>query len=94
MVWPSIERDAVGGRGFGFWRCWCRRLDSTEGEAKKERGKKEEGERGLNLGLFLILSISFFPNPGNGWIEAVGMNFFSFFFPPCLWNKKNKNKNN
>lgn len=52
MVWPSIERDAVGGRGFGFWRCWCRRLDSTEGEAKKERGKKEEGEGGLSLGLF------------------------------------------
>lgn len=50
MVWPSIERDAMGGRGFSFWWCWCRRLDSTEREANKERGREEEGEGGLRLG--------------------------------------------
>lgn len=71
MVWPSIERDAMGGCGFGFWWCWCRRLDSTEREAKKERGREEDREGELSLGRS--------NGPRGGGVCDI-VDFFSFYY--------------
>ena len=46
MVRPSVERDAMGGGGFGVWRGWGRGVDSEEGEGGEGQGERE-GERGL-----------------------------------------------
>lgn len=98
MVWPSIERDAMGGRGFGFWWCWCRRLDSTEREAKKERGREEEGEGGLSWGgrgggkVFCDIIDFFFLNP---W-EPIGpgsLVVYCFLFFSTVFGKEKREKN-
>ncbi|MCJ1231913.1 hypothetical protein MMC12_008592, partial [Toensbergia leucococca] len=46
VVRPSVERDAMGGGGFGVWRGWGRGVDSEEGEGGEGQGERE-GERGL-----------------------------------------------
>lgn len=96
MVWPSIERDAMGGRGFGFWWCWCRRLDSTEREAKKERGREEEGEGGLSLGgggkVFCDIVDFFFLNPPYRSGGCGGIFFSSPSFLLSLEKKRKEKK--
>ncbi len=43
MVWASVEWDAVGWGGVGFWGGWGRRVDTKEREGGKGEGEEEEG---------------------------------------------------
>ncbi len=42
LVWPSVEWDAVGGRGTGIWGRGGRGLDREARESCKREGEKKE----------------------------------------------------
>ena len=56
MVWTSVEWDAVGGCGVGFWGRGSGGVDTEEGEDDEGEGEKEGGEGVVKKkGVFIAL---------------------------------------
>ena len=58
VVWSSVEWNAMGGCGIGFWRSRSRGCDSEKGEGCERESEREERIIGYAICWHLFVSVS------------------------------------